>query len=183
MNLVSVMEQFNVKSLIFSSSATVYGTPQYLPLDEVCTPQYLPLNPLRGSTPGPWTPQGLYPEPLKVFTPRPSQGLCSWTHSGALRLRGCTAEPLRDSTPGPHQGLDPLRAVPLDPSGAVPLDPSGAVSPQATRGMILEYCACGKHAKFRTLAAALFLSDRKVLQRFIEKWLLINFLSDISPFR
>lgn len=34
MNLVSVMEQFNVKSLIFSSSATVYGTPQYLPLDE-----------------------------------------------------------------------------------------------------------------------------------------------------
>ena len=109
MNLVSVMEQFNVKSLIFSSSATVYGTPQYLPLDEVCTPQYLPLNPLRGSTPGPWTPQGLYPEPLKVFTPRPSQGLCSWTHSGALRLRGCTAEPLRDSTPGPHQGLDLIR--------------------------------------------------------------------------
>jgi len=34
MNLVSVMEQFNVKNLIFSSSATVYGTPQYLPLDE-----------------------------------------------------------------------------------------------------------------------------------------------------
>ena len=84
MNLVSVMEQFNVKSLIFSSSATVYGTPQYLPLDEVCTPQYLPLNPLRGSTPGPWTPQGLYrwtPGALRLdlirgWTPL---GLCPWT--------------------------------------------------------------------------------------------------------
>ena len=28
------MEEFNVKNFIFSSSATVYGTPQYLPLDE-----------------------------------------------------------------------------------------------------------------------------------------------------
>jgi UDP-glucose 4-epimerase len=28
------MEEFNVKNFIFSSSATVYGAPQYLPLDE-----------------------------------------------------------------------------------------------------------------------------------------------------
>jgi UDP-glucose 4-epimerase len=28
------MEEFNVKNFVFSSSATVYGTPQYLPLDE-----------------------------------------------------------------------------------------------------------------------------------------------------
>lgn len=34
MNLLKVMEDFNVKKLIFSSSATVYGDPIYLPLDE-----------------------------------------------------------------------------------------------------------------------------------------------------
>lgn len=28
------MEEFNVKNFVFSSSATVYGSPQYLPLDE-----------------------------------------------------------------------------------------------------------------------------------------------------
>lgn len=28
------MKENNVKNLIFSSSATVYGTPEYLPLDE-----------------------------------------------------------------------------------------------------------------------------------------------------
>ena len=28
------MEEFNVKNFLFSSSATVYGAPQYLPLDE-----------------------------------------------------------------------------------------------------------------------------------------------------
>jgi UDP-glucose 4-epimerase len=28
------MREFNVKNIIFSSSATVYGTPQYLPIDE-----------------------------------------------------------------------------------------------------------------------------------------------------
>jgi UDP-glucose 4-epimerase len=28
------MEEFNVKNFIFSSSATVYGAPKYLPLDE-----------------------------------------------------------------------------------------------------------------------------------------------------
>lgn len=28
------MEEFNVKNFLFSSSATVYGIPQYLPLDE-----------------------------------------------------------------------------------------------------------------------------------------------------
>ncbi|CAD5115245.1 DgyrCDS4240 [Dimorphilus gyrociliatus] len=43
--LLEVMEQFNQQSLIFSSSATVYGNPQYLPLDEkhpvgACTNPY-----------------------------------------------------------------------------------------------------------------------------------------------
>jgi UDP-glucose 4-epimerase len=28
------MEEFNVRNFLFSSSATVYGTPHYLPLDE-----------------------------------------------------------------------------------------------------------------------------------------------------
>lgn len=28
------MEEFNVKNFVFSSSATVYGVPKYLPLDE-----------------------------------------------------------------------------------------------------------------------------------------------------
>jgi len=32
--LVQVMKDFNVKKLVFSSSATVYGQPQYLPIDE-----------------------------------------------------------------------------------------------------------------------------------------------------
>jgi UDP-glucose 4-epimerase len=34
MRLVSAMTRASVKSLVFSSSATVYGTPTYLPLDE-----------------------------------------------------------------------------------------------------------------------------------------------------
>jgi UDP-glucose 4-epimerase len=34
--LLEVMEKFNVKKIIFSSSATVYGTPERLPLDENC---------------------------------------------------------------------------------------------------------------------------------------------------
>jgi len=34
LNLLTCMEEFNVKNFIFSSSATVYGKPQYLPLDE-----------------------------------------------------------------------------------------------------------------------------------------------------
>ncbi|MBQ8884970.1 MAG: UDP-glucose 4-epimerase GalE [Clostridia bacterium] len=34
--LLEVMEKFNVKKIIFSSSATVYGTPERLPLDEDC---------------------------------------------------------------------------------------------------------------------------------------------------
>ncbi|MBR1254938.1 UDP-glucose 4-epimerase GalE [Bradyrhizobium sp. AUGA SZCCT0240] len=34
MRLVSAMKRANVKSLVFSSSATVYGVPSYLPLDE-----------------------------------------------------------------------------------------------------------------------------------------------------
>ncbi len=34
LNLLSAMSNFGLKTLVFSSSATVYGTPQYLPLDE-----------------------------------------------------------------------------------------------------------------------------------------------------
>lgn len=34
MRLVSAMKRANVKTLVFSSSATVYGAPRYLPLDE-----------------------------------------------------------------------------------------------------------------------------------------------------
>ena len=33
-NLMEVMMEFNVKKIVFSSSATVYGQPQYLPIDE-----------------------------------------------------------------------------------------------------------------------------------------------------
>ncbi|GFS19099.1 UDP-glucose 4-epimerase [Elysia marginata] len=33
-NLLEVMKEFKVKNIIFSSSATVYGAPQYLPVDE-----------------------------------------------------------------------------------------------------------------------------------------------------
>ena len=32
--LMNVMTEFGVTKIIFSSSATVYGDPQYLPLDE-----------------------------------------------------------------------------------------------------------------------------------------------------
>ena len=40
-----VMKEFSVKSLVFSSSATVYGVPEYLPIDEnhsvgACTNPY-----------------------------------------------------------------------------------------------------------------------------------------------
>ncbi len=34
--LVKVMTEFNCKNFVFSSSATVYGTPERLPLDETC---------------------------------------------------------------------------------------------------------------------------------------------------
>ena len=34
LNLLDTMKEFGVKNFIFSSSATVYGLPQYLPLDE-----------------------------------------------------------------------------------------------------------------------------------------------------
>src|SRR4029077_15315967 len=34
MRLLSAMKRANVKTLVFSSSATVYGVPRYLPLDE-----------------------------------------------------------------------------------------------------------------------------------------------------
>jgi UDP-glucose 4-epimerase len=33
-SLLKAMAKANVKTLVFSSSATVYGDPQYLPLDE-----------------------------------------------------------------------------------------------------------------------------------------------------
>lgn len=33
-NLLNVMKKYNVKNFVFSSSACVYGEPQYLPLDE-----------------------------------------------------------------------------------------------------------------------------------------------------
>lgn len=34
MTLLQVMKDFNVKRLVFSSSATVYGEPHYLPINE-----------------------------------------------------------------------------------------------------------------------------------------------------
>ena len=34
MIIFQCMEEFGVKNFVFSSSATVYGAPQYLPLDE-----------------------------------------------------------------------------------------------------------------------------------------------------
>ena len=44
-NLMEVMMEFGVKKIIFSSSATVYGDPDYLPIDEIhptgkCTNPY-----------------------------------------------------------------------------------------------------------------------------------------------
>lgn len=36
LNLIEVMEMFNVRNLVFSSSATVYGQPERLPLTEDC---------------------------------------------------------------------------------------------------------------------------------------------------
>lgn len=36
LTLLSVMQEFNVKSLIFSSSATVYGIPEFVPITEKC---------------------------------------------------------------------------------------------------------------------------------------------------
>ncbi len=35
-SLLQIMEKYNVKKVIFSSSATVYGDPERLPLDETC---------------------------------------------------------------------------------------------------------------------------------------------------
>ncbi len=35
-SLLQIMEKYNVKKIIFSSSATVYGDPERLPLDETC---------------------------------------------------------------------------------------------------------------------------------------------------
>lgn len=36
LTLLEVMDEFNVRKIVFSSSATVYGTPERLPLDEDC---------------------------------------------------------------------------------------------------------------------------------------------------
>ena len=36
LNLISVMKEFNVKKLVFSSSATVYGDPKIIPITEEC---------------------------------------------------------------------------------------------------------------------------------------------------
>ena len=36
LTLISTMQKFNVKSLIFSSSATVYGIPEFVPITEEC---------------------------------------------------------------------------------------------------------------------------------------------------
>lgn len=36
LSLVKVMEEFNVKNIIFSSSATVYGNPKFIPITEEC---------------------------------------------------------------------------------------------------------------------------------------------------
>ena len=40
-NLLKAMDKLNIKKIVFSSSATVYGTPSYLPYDE-----HHPLNPV-----------------------------------------------------------------------------------------------------------------------------------------
>ena len=37
LSLLEVMQKHNVKKFVFSSSATVYGTPERLPLDEECS--------------------------------------------------------------------------------------------------------------------------------------------------
>jgi len=44
LNLLKVMQQHNVKSFVFSSSATVYGNPQEIPITENC-PIGTPTNP------------------------------------------------------------------------------------------------------------------------------------------
>lgn len=36
LTLLETMQEFNCKKIVFSSSATVYGNPEYLPLDENC---------------------------------------------------------------------------------------------------------------------------------------------------
>ncbi|MFN6970843.1 MAG: UDP-glucose 4-epimerase GalE, partial [Rheinheimera sp.] len=58
-NLLEVMQQVGVQQLIFSSSATVYGDPEYLPLDEQ--------HPIRATNPYGWT---------KVMTEQVLQDLC-----------------------------------------------------------------------------------------------------------
>jgi len=69
--LLEIMQQAGVKKLIFSSSATVYGDPEYLPLDEQ--------HPIRATNPYGWT---------KVMTEQILQDLCSADpHFLAVSLR------------------------------------------------------------------------------------------------
>ena len=35
-HLMEIMEEFNVKKIVFSSSSTVFGVPEYLPIGQVC---------------------------------------------------------------------------------------------------------------------------------------------------
>jgi UDP-glucose 4-epimerase len=58
-NLLEVMQKVGIHQLIFSSSATVYGDPEYLPLDEQ--------HPIRATNPYGWT---------KVMTEQILQDLC-----------------------------------------------------------------------------------------------------------
>ena len=44
LNLITVMKEFNCKNIIFSSSATVYGDPQEIPITEKC-PKGICTNP------------------------------------------------------------------------------------------------------------------------------------------
>jgi UDP-glucose 4-epimerase len=70
-NLLEVMQKVGVHQLIFSSSATVYGDPQYLPLDEQ--------HPIRATNPYGWT---------KVMTELVLQDLClAWPQLLAVSLR------------------------------------------------------------------------------------------------
>lgn len=59
LTLLEIMQQAGVQKLIFSSSATVYGDPEYLPLDEQ--------HPIRATNPYGWT---------KVMTEQILQDLC-----------------------------------------------------------------------------------------------------------
>ena len=66
--LLEVMREHNVKKLVFSSSATVYGTPERLPLDEEC----------HLSTTNPYgTTKLMIERILRIFTLRITRGISS----------------------------------------------------------------------------------------------------------